>query len=128
MPNDGHDSDGLGDAHPTLWEAKLTRVDERQIRSEGFILRFIKIRFDEEKSGAVVRSDCHEVCLYETMFKAGFRLPFLPMVQELLHYLNLALHQLVPNAWKVLHGCMVLWPIALRKQHQLTVNEFLYLH
>ena len=76
----------------------------------------------------MVHSDYHEVCLYEAMFKAGFRLPFLLVARELLGYLNLAPHQLVPNTWRVLHSCMVLWPLALGKQHQLTIREFLYLH
>ena len=98
MPKDGNDSDGLGEAHPALWDSKLSRADERRVRSEYFILKFIKIRFDEEKSGAVVCSECHEVYVYETMFRAGFRLPFLPMVREFLGYLDLALHQLTPNA------------------------------
>jgi hypothetical protein len=71
MTKYGNDSDGLGDAHPALWEAKLTKADEHRIRSECFIPKFVKIRFDEAKSGAVVRSDSHEVCLYKTMFKAG---------------------------------------------------------
>ena len=80
MPKDGNDSDGLGDAHPALWESKLSKAEEHRIRSECFIPKFIKIRFDEEKSDAVVRSECHEVCVYETMFRAGFRLPFLPLI------------------------------------------------
>ena len=128
MPKDGNDSDGLGEAHPALWESKLSRADERRVRSECFILKFIKIYFDEEKSGAVVRSDCHKVCVYETMFRAGFRLSFLPVVQEFLGYLDLAPHQIAPNALRVFHSCMVLWPLALEKQHQLSVREFLNLH
>ena len=117
MPKDGNDSDGLGEAHPALWESKLSRADERRVRLECFILKFIKICFDEENFGAVVRSDCHEVCVYETMFRAGFRLPFLPVVQEFLGYLDLAPHQITPNAWRVFHSCMALWPLALGKQH-----------
>ena len=115
MPKDGNDSDGLGEAHPALWESKLSRADERRVRLECFILKFIKIHFDEEKSGAVVCSDCHEVCVYETMFRAGFRLPFLPVVQEFLGYLDLAPHQIAPNTLRVFHSCMVLWPLALGK-------------
>ena len=80
MTKDGNDSDGLGDSHPTLWESKLSAADEAWIRVECYIPRYMKIRFDTEKSGAVVRTDTHEVCLYETMFKAGFRLPFIPVV------------------------------------------------
>ena len=119
----------MGWAMPILlWESKLFSAEERRIRLECFIPRFVKIRFDEEKSSAVVRLDCHEVYLYETMFKAGFRLLFLPIVRELLQYLDLPPHQLVPNAWRVLHSCILLWPLVLGKQHQLTVREFMYLH
>jgi hypothetical protein len=128
MTKDGNDSDWLGDAHPALWEAKLTKADERRIKLECFIPKFVKIRFDEVKSGVVVHLDCHEVYLYKTMFKVGFQLPFLPVVQELLHYLDLAPHQIMPNAWRVLHDCMVLWPLALGKEHQLIVSELLHLH
>jgi hypothetical protein len=92
MTKDGNDSDGLGDAHPALWDAKLTKADEPRIRLECFIPKFVKIRFDTEKKGVVVRSNYHEVCVYKTMFRATFRLPFLPMVQELLDNLDLAPH------------------------------------
>jgi hypothetical protein len=88
----GDDSDGLGDAHPAMWESKLSRADERRVRKECFIPLFVKLRFGEKKNGAILRLDRHEVCVYKTMFKAGFRLPFLPMVRELLNYLDLAPH------------------------------------
>jgi hypothetical protein len=124
----GEDSDGLGDAHPATWESRLSKADERRIRRECFIPPFVKVRFAERGAGAIVRSDRHEVCVYETMFRAGFRLPFLPMVRELLAYLDLSPHQIAPNAWRFLYGCMVLWPLALGKEHQLTAREFLHLH
>jgi hypothetical protein len=50
------------------------------------------------------------------------------MVRELLAYLDLSPHQIAPNAWRYLYGCMVLWPLALGKEHQLTAREFLHLH
>jgi hypothetical protein len=31
MPRGGDDSDGLGDAHPAMWESKLSRADERRV-------------------------------------------------------------------------------------------------
>jgi hypothetical protein len=128
MPKDGDDSDGLGEAHPALWKSMLSRADERRVRFECHIQKFVKLRFDEEQSGVVVRSDCHEICVYETMFQAGFRLPFLLVVCEFLSYLDLAPHQIVPNAWRIFHACMVLWPLVLGKHKQLTVREFLFLH
>ena len=65
MPKDGDDSDGLGKAY-------LTNADESQIRTECFIPSYIKIQFDREKSGSMVCSDTHKVCLYKAMFKAKF--------------------------------------------------------
>jgi hypothetical protein len=72
MTKDGNDSDGLEDAHPAFWVPQFSFADEGRIRRECFIPSFIKIRFDNNESGAVARSDSHEVCLYETMFRAGF--------------------------------------------------------
>jgi hypothetical protein len=34
----------------------------------------------------------------------------------------------MPNPWRVLHANMVLWPLALGKEHQLIAREFLHLH
>jgi hypothetical protein len=68
MTKDGNDSDGLGDAHPAQWEAKLSKTDECRIRLECYIPNFVKIHFDKSNSGAIVHSDCHKVCVYEAMF------------------------------------------------------------
>jgi hypothetical protein len=73
-------------------------------------------------------SDSHEVCLYETMFWAGFRLPFIRIVRELLSFFNLSPHQLSPNAWRTFFGCVILWPMALGKQHNLTMKKFMHLY
>jgi hypothetical protein len=80
MAKDDNESDGLGETHPALWTSHLTNVDAGHIRTECFIPNFIKIRFDRENLGAMARSNSHEVCLYEAMFKAGFRLHFIPIV------------------------------------------------
>jgi hypothetical protein len=128
MAKDGNDSDGLGDTHLALWESKLTKADESRIKSECTIPKYIKIQFDEEKSGVMVRSDCHKVYLYEAMFKTGFRLPFIPFIWELFHHLDLAPHQLAPNTWRILHSCMVLWPLVQGKENQLTMKKFLHLY
>ena len=128
MTKDGTDSNGLSNSHPALWESKLSVVDEPQIRAECHTPRYMKIHFDTEKSGAVVHSNTHKVCLYEAMFKAGFRLPFISVVRELLSFLNLAPHQMALNSWRVFHNYLVLWPLVLGKQHQLTMKEFLHMY
>jgi hypothetical protein len=128
MTKDGNDFDGLGDTHPAFWVSQVSTADERRIRRECFILSFIKIRFDNNRSDVVARSDTHEVCVYETMFRAGFRLPFIPIVRELLSFLNLSPHQLSPNVWRTFFGCVILWPMALGKQHNLIMREFMHLY
>jgi hypothetical protein len=100
MTKDGNDSDGLEDTHPAFWVSQVSTADERRIKRECFIPSFIKIRFNDTNSGVVARSDTHEVCVYETMFRAGFRLPFIRIVRELLSFLNLSPHQLSPDAWR----------------------------
>jgi hypothetical protein len=72
MTKDSNDFDGLGEAHPVLWVSHLTNADKGHIRAECFIPNFTRIRFNMERSGVVARSNTHEVCLYEAMFKAGF--------------------------------------------------------
>jgi hypothetical protein len=58
----------------------------------------VKLRFATENEGAMVRKDEHGICVYEDMFEAGFRFPFPKVVRELLHYLQIAPHQLALNA------------------------------
>jgi hypothetical protein len=128
MTKDGNDSDDLGETHPSLWVSHLTNANEGRIRAECYIPNFIRIRFDTERSGAMAHSNTHKVCLYEAMFKAGFQLLFIPLVRELLGFLNLSPHQLSPNAWRTFFDCVVLWPLALGKQQQLTVTEFMHLY
>jgi hypothetical protein len=128
MTKDGNDSDGLGETHPAFWASHLSAADERRIRKECFIPSFIKIHFDENKSGVVARSDVHEVCVYEHMFKAGLRLPFILIIRELLGFLNLSPHQLSPNAWRTFLACVILWPLALGRDHTFTIKEFLHLY
>jgi hypothetical protein len=119
---------GLGNSYPALWCPELTKANKRRIRADYFILKSVKLRFDNEKVGATVRSDAHKVCLYETMFCAGFRLPYSRVVQELLSHLHQAPHQIVPNAWRVFYTCTVLWPMVLGKGNFLTYREFLWMY
>jgi hypothetical protein len=49
-------------------------------------------------------------------------------VRELLHYLQIALHQLTPNAWKVFFAYVILWPKALGEGKNLLIREFLKIY
>ena len=50
-----------------------------------------------------------EVFFYEAVFPCGLRFPVHPFIMELLHYLNLAPGQLMPNSWRIVISCMVIW-------------------
>ena len=56
---------------------------------------------------------CHsyadEVCFYEADFTSGLCFPVHPFVRELFSYLHLALAQLMPNTWRIIVSCMVVW-------------------
>jgi hypothetical protein len=114
--------------YPGLWRTKTTRADESQLREKYSIPTSVQLRFGSENEGAMVRSDEHEVCLYEDMFEIGFRLPFPKIIRELLHYLQIAPHQLAPNAWRTLFACIILWPSVLGEGHELSVREFLKIY
>jgi hypothetical protein len=88
----------------------------------------VKLRFDIKDEGALVREDEHEICVYEDMFEAGFRLPFPRVVKEMLHCLQIAPHQLAPNAWRTFFACVLLWPRILKDAHELSVREFLKIY
>ena len=86
-------------SYPRLWRTKITCADEPRLRKAYSIPSFVKLRFDTKNEGAMVRENEHVVRIYEDMFEAGFRLPFPRVVREMLHYLQIAPHQLAPNAW-----------------------------
>jgi hypothetical protein len=118
----------LGDSYPGSWRSEITSADEARLRSLYSISSLITLRFATKNTGTTVKDDAHEVCVYEDMFKAGFRFPFPRVVRELLHYLKIAPHQLTPNAWKIFFACVVLWPKALGEGKNLSVREFLKIY
>ena len=68
-----------------------------------------------------------EVCFYKATFSCGLRFPVHPFIMKLLHYLNLAPGQLMPNSWRILISYMVIWTI-IADGDMLTVNEFVHLY
>ena len=46
---------------------------------------------------------------------------------ELLHYLNIAPTQLIPNSWRIVISCMVIWTI-IADGDIITLNEFAHLY
>ena len=77
-----------------------------------------------EKACAFARG---EVCFYEAAFLCGLRFPVHSFIIELLHYLNLAPGQLMPNSWRIVISCMVIWTI-IADGDMITLNEFVHLY
>ena len=67
----------------------------------------IKARFPmkDEKACAFAHG---EVCFYEAAFSCSLRFPIHPFIMKLLHHLNLAPGQLMPNSWRIVISCMVI--------------------
>ena len=68
----------------------------------------MKIRIPSDKERAC-HSYANEVCFYKTDFVSGLRFLVHPFIRELFFYLHLAPAQLVPNTWRILVSCMVVW-------------------
>ena len=49
-----------------------------------------------------------EVCFYEVAFSYGLRFPVHPFIMKLLHHLNIASGQLMPNSWRIVISSMVI--------------------
>ena len=65
-----------------------------------------------------------EVCFYEAAFSCGLRFPVHPFIMKLLHHLNLAPGQLMPNSWRIVISCMVIWT-TISDGDMLTASTFI---
>ena len=68
-----------------------------------------------------------EVCFYEAAFSCGLRFPVHPFIMELLYHFNLAPGQLMPNSWRIVISCMVIWT-TIADGDMISVNEFVHLY
>ena len=83
----------------------------------------IRLPRSGEKSCAFTHG---EVCFYEAAFLCGLRFLVHPFIMELLHYLNIAPRQLMPNSWRIIISCMVIWT-TIADGDMITLNEFIHL-
>ena len=77
-----------------------------------------------EKACAFAHS---EVCFYKAMFLCGLRFPIHLFIIELLHHLKIAPRQLMPNSWRIIISCMVIWT-TIADGDMITLNEFVHLY
>ena len=105
----------------SLKESHLTGFRKRFQFPKGTCIR---LPWSSEK----VCSFAHgEVWFYEVDLLCGLRFPVHPFIMQLLHNFQIALGQLVPNAWRMIISCMSIWASACEGD-MITLNEFLYLY
>ena len=100
-------------------------TDESRIKKR-FQIPLVKIRIPGVSDRACSYFP-NEACLYEADFISGLHFPIHPFIRELFHHLKLAPTQLVPNSWKMVVCCLVIW-MSANERDILRVEEFLHLY
>ena len=67
-----------------------------------------------------------ELSIYDAYFLGGLRLPLNAFAREFLVRLGLGVCQFNPNAWRLIISVQILWKEVFRRDHPLTVDEFLF--
>ena len=86
----------------------LKEKDESRIGSRFQISPFITIGIPNKDNRACT-SFPDEVCFYEADFVSDLHFHVHPFFRELLFRLKLSPAQLVPNSWRIVVRCMVMW-------------------
>ena len=104
----------------------LKEKDEGRIRNRFQFPSLVKVRISDGNDRA-----CHsyvdKVCFYKANFVSGFHFPIHPFLRELFSHLLLAPAQLVPNSWRIVICCMVVW-ISANDKDTIKIDEFLHLY
>ena len=69
----------------------------------------------------------NKVCFYEVDFVRGLHFLIHPFIRELFLHLKLAPAHLVPNSWRMVVCCMVIW-MSANEGDILRVEEFLHFY
>ena len=104
----------------------LTRKDKKRIRDRFQFPDSVKIRIPNDEQRAC-HSYADEVCFYEADFTSGLRFLVHPFIRELFSYLHLAPAQLMPNSWRIIISCMVVWMFA-NDEDVIKKDEFLHFY
>ena len=100
--------------------------DEGRIRNRFQFPSSVKVKIPNDNDRA-----CHsytdKVCFYEANFVGGLRFPIHPFLRELFSHLLLAPVQLVPNSWRIVICCTVVW-MSANDGDTIRMDEFLHLY
>ena len=104
----------------------LKRKYEGRIRSRFQFPSSIRVRIPNDNDKACC-SYVGMVCFYEANFVGGLCFPIHPFLRKLLSRLSFAPTQLVPNSWRIVICCMVVWMLANDK-YTIRMDEFFHLY
>ncbi|GFS45989.1 hypothetical protein Acr_00g0099370 [Actinidia rufa] len=98
----------------------MTPEDLEQLRGSCSIPSSIQIRLPE-KGETIMFARPSEVAFYKAAFHADLRLLIHPSIRMILHFYNICLAKLIPNAW-----CSVICAVVLWRYHKvaLSLTEF----
>ena len=104
----------------------LKRKYEGRIRSRFQFPSSVRVRIPNDDDKACY-SYVDEVCFYEANFVNGLCFPIHPFLRKLFSRLSFAPTQLVPNLWRIVICCMVVWMLA-NDGDTIRMDEFLHLY
>lgn len=104
----------------------LKEKDEKRIRDKFKFPSSVKIRVLDGEN-RVCHSYANEVWFYEVDFVSGLRFPIIPSSEIFSSFCNLNPAQLVPNLWRIVVCCMVIWMFA-NDRDIIRINEFLHFY
>ena len=104
----------------------LEGKDESRIRKRFQIPPSIKIKTPSASDRACSYFP-DEVCFYKANFVSGLRFPIHPFIRDLFLRLKLAPTQLVPNLWRTVVCCIMIW-MSTNEGDILRVEKFLHFY
>ena len=104
----------------------LKRKDEGRIRSRFQFPSSVRVRIPNDDDKAC-RSYVDNVCFYEANFVSGLYFPIHPFLRKLFSRLSFDPAQLVPNSWRIVICCTVVW-MSANDGDTIRMDEFLHLY
>ena len=89
-----------------LWSKDTWKSIRKRFQFPGMVVTILPHPNEKAYSFAYGK-----VSFYKATFLCGLRFPVHPFIMQLLSILNVAPRQLIPNAWRMIIGCMSIWSL-----------------
>jgi hypothetical protein len=105
-------------------KAVVFEVHEEVLQRNYGILPSVRLFFQDPTTRSINGCD---ITLFQRMFMAGLRLPFLEIARDFVLFLIVAPSQIAPNAWRYLFTSYIRWKTVLRDgdEHQPILQHIL---